>query len=226
MMKRITVFAKRKRKGFTLLELAIVLLAASAVIGALWVAGQAVWDNYRVYRVNQQITTAVQSIRDNYGNTFQTWDKHIPTWAPPLDITKPLDALSLLPVEMRRNPYAPLGPGLTEMDHVINNDVVGGSFHVFTEVDPNTLSLNAFRIQLLGLTSGPCAKLLMTLPLTDETIGVVRIAAPPTAAYVTNVLNGVGVTAGILPMNITTAKTWCSYPGNTNEIDIDFKLHS
>ena len=86
-------------RGFTLTELALVLFIVSAVVGAIWVAGQHVWDNYRVYRVFQQTMSSVQGIRDKYGNTLNVW-----AFAADSDQTSTFDAIGILPVEMRRTP--------------------------------------------------------------------------------------------------------------------------
>jgi len=193
------------RRGFTLTELAIVLLVAGAVVGAIWVAGGAVWSNYRIYRFSQQVITAVKNIRDQYANAVQ-----LPAGP---DITKTLDGLNLLPVEMRRDPSK---PGNTEMDDPFNNDLPGGSFHVLVEAPPTP---PVFRIEAQGLTQEPCIKLLTLQPLADAELGVVRIGTT------TNSM-AVAYNTATLPLPPSTAETWCGNAGNTNEVDWDFEVRN
>jgi len=226
-MRQFSTYKGKNRRGFTLLELTIVLLAMVSIIGAIWVAAEKTWDSYRVYRANQQVAEIVQNVREHYGTTIQTWP---PTWPAGTDITTgtpgglaSLDSLNLFPREMRRNPTA--GAGNTPIDHAINNTVGGGapawgSFHVLTEQDPFTNFLNTFRVSLQGLTQGSCIKLLMTAPLTDATIGIVRVGTTVSSATINNGRSG---TPNVTPMQVSTAKKWCAV---IYQVDLDFKLHN
>lgn len=202
---------KRGRKGFTLTELAIVMLVVSAVMGVVWVAASKMWDNYRIYRFTQQMLTTVQNIRDQYLNARQ-----LPAAG---DITKTLDGLNVFPQEMRRNAAT---PGATPIDHPLNNTLAGGSFYVLGVAGPSG-AIDRFRLSARSLTKPPCIRLLMLQPLTDAEIGIVRIGTASASTAIDNTGNSASVT---LPLTATTAASWCAVAGNTNEVDWDFKLHN
>lgn len=62
----------RSTKGFTLTELAIVLGVAGIILGAIWVAGAAVYRNQRVAKAQQQITILAANVKSHYStrNSF------------------------------------------------------------------------------------------------------------------------------------------------------------
>lgn len=215
MLKRAQTFSQKNQSGFTLTEVAIVLLLVAGVVSAIWVAADKVWANYRVYRVLQQVTSVVQNTRDYYNNRNQL--------APAVNtpITTVLDGLDngrgIFPQEMRRNPAGGAGGAI---DHAINNTVGGGSFIV--QVGPVQ---TAFRVRLLGLTSGPCTKLLMSLPLGDPQMGISRVGTANMANTAAFDYQGNTATAGVSPMTVGVATGWCNAAGSGNEVDIDFNLH-
>lgn len=61
----------QSRKGFTLTEAAIVLGIVGLILGAIWVAAAAVYNNLRVNRTNQQLLQIVQTVRSMHA-TQQT----------------------------------------------------------------------------------------------------------------------------------------------------------
>jgi hypothetical protein len=230
--KMLSSLRRGRSSGFTLTELAIVMLGFGFIIAAVWAAGTVVWTNYGVYRTSQEVTTSVQNIRDQF-----TASQVFPTalaGAAGADITEGLDALNLLPVDMRRSPT--LGAGATPIDHALNASWPGvagvapawGSFHVLAEsTTPPGGPLNAMRLELQGLSQGACAKLLTASPLAPE-IGIIRIGTPVGFTLVAqqDIINGVSATGITLPITPSQAALWCSAAGNTNEVDWDFKLHN
>lgn len=211
-----------QRRGFTLLEMAMILMAVGLVTTAIWVGADKLWSNYRAYRVNQQTMRTVQNIRDFYGTTIQTW-------AAAGDITGTLDGLlpnvDIFPTEMRRDPSA--APGAGTIDHAINNSHAGGSFHVVVVANPFTGLLDAFRVRLMGLTTANCISLLMSAPLTSDTIGFVQVQTADGSGTVIGVpatINkGVSGTANVTPMAAAKATTMCT---GAAEVDYDFTLHN
>jgi prepilin-type N-terminal cleavage/methylation domain-containing protein len=213
------------RRGYTLIEIAIVLLIAAVVLGALWVAATHVWDNYRAERAAQQVTKIAQNIREYYMNA-----QNLPA-ASGTDITATLDRLTLFPVEMRRNPNA--GAGLTPIDHPFNNALVSGaapangSFHVFSKNCPNgttPLLATCFRISMQGIDPDDCTRLLEAVPVTNADLEILGVG---TQAQGTATLQDVAATPTGMPVAIAAdvAASWCSNNGATNEVDWDFKLH-
>jgi len=235
-MKRLSPFIRQARRGFTLLELAIVLLLVTALVGAIMTAAERLWDNYRIYRVVQQVMNSVQNIRDNFSNSISAFPSTT-------EQTNSFDSLGLLPVEMRR--YPSLGPGNTPMDHALNNDyscgVKCGSFRVFTINNVVTGSTNtAFRIVLFGISQAACIKLLMATPLADGSIGILQIGTGASSGTLTAtnmpsstsaiIYNGAQGSSGsaaytAYTMSMTTAQAWCN-TSTTTDVDLDFKLHN
>ena len=58
-----------KKRGFTLTEIAIVLGIVGLILGAIWVAAAAVYNNLRVTHANTAILQTVQGIRALYATT-------------------------------------------------------------------------------------------------------------------------------------------------------------
>lgn len=228
MIKTTYFLTKRSQGGFTLTELAIVLLLVGLVISAVWVAADKVWDNYRVYRTLQQTTSVVQNIRDYAMNLPNgAWTQVAGT-----DITAFLDGLNgvnIFPVEMRRTPSA-VPPATSFIDHPLNNRMANGSLAV--EAQNSAFGVKtAFRIRFKGLTTDPCVRLLTSIPLTDPRLGIVRIGTQNMLNAATNatltINNGfvTTVTGGVLPMLPSTARNWCNAV-NGNEVDLDFLIRN
>lgn len=64
----------RERRGFTLTEAAIVLGIVGLILGAIWVAAAAVYNNMRTNTAQRQLLTIVQNIRSVHATqpTFAT----------------------------------------------------------------------------------------------------------------------------------------------------------
>ena len=212
-MKYIPVHSHRttRQRGFTLLEQALALLVAATVIGGIWSVAEMVWDNYRIGRLNQQIISTVQNVRDYYSAINQ-----LPTGAAN-DITTILDGLQLIPVEMRRNSAACAGC----IDHALNNSLAGGSFHVLSVVNANTGKLDVFRIQALGLSQVLCQQALMREPVLMTELAVVQLGT----ALASTTIDSLGKGSVSLPLSAKTAASWCA-TGNTNAVYWDFNLRN
>jgi len=57
------------RKGFTLTEIAIVLGIIGLILGAIWVAASAVYNNLRVSKTTTQLLQVTQAVRAMYATT-------------------------------------------------------------------------------------------------------------------------------------------------------------
>lgn len=66
---------KRRCKGFTLTEMAIVLGIVGIILGAIWTAGASVYRNQRVSKAQQQITMLAANIKAHYStrNDFNNY---------------------------------------------------------------------------------------------------------------------------------------------------------
>lgn len=212
---------RRRLKAFTLTETAIVLLAVGVIVSAMWVAGEHVWDSHRIYRVNQEITSTVQNIRDYYGKSVSFWP-----WSAGTDETSQFDKLGLIPTEMRRSSYA--APGSSPIDHALNNDATNGSFHVLVTNNAITGQLNAIRIQLLNVSMPACIALLVGAPISDDSLGFLQMGTQGMAATSSMVINNGNTNGQVTSASIspTQAENWCNNANGINEVDFDFALHN
>ncbi|MER2520096.1 MAG: type 4 pilus major pilin [Bdellovibrionales bacterium] len=84
--------APHARRGFTLTEIAIVLGIIGLILGAIWAAASAVYNNMRSSRAQQEILTVAQNIRAMYAtqsalDTSATNDTYISAGVFPSDST-------------------------------------------------------------------------------------------------------------------------------------------
>ncbi len=207
------------RRGFTLIELAIVLLVASIVVASIWAAASGVWTNYEFYRVNQQVMTVVQNVRNYYQGAAQIKDAAGAVYPNGTAISSYLDGLGLIPLEMRRNPTVAPGSGTDYLDHALNNRFAlgTGSFFVYAEANGTE-----FRVELQGLNPGTCITLLTKQPLTPD-LGIV--GAGTQTGYTTINVNGTAADGTTLPINSVAAAEACSDVDATNIVYWDFTLH-
>ncbi len=185
-------------KGFTLMELAIVMLATGLVLGVIWVAASAVWSNYKVYRVNQQISSLIRNVRDAYGVSNK------PLTNP---IMAALNAGGVIPGEMV------IGNGASYAH------ALGGALDIAVHagVMPNP---SALRIRLLGTSREGCMKTVMEFPALAPELGIAFIG---TSVGGRNLTPATLVNA--TPVTSAEAAAWCSSATN-NEVRIAFSIRS
>jgi len=213
-----------------------VLGVVGVVLGVVWAVASVVWTNYQVRSADNQIMTVVQNVRDYYDP-----QGHLPCPAAGctttgIDVTGFLDGSStnapkaiadlptLIPVEMRTNQST--AGNINNINHALAS-MNGGSFHVWA-YDSVSPMRDMLRIKLLGLSQEKCEKLLINFPVLTPEIGAARIAANANFVSfnangtITSVSSSVSV---VLPLTLSIANNWC-VAGNTNEVDIDFKLRN
>lgn len=153
-MRRITgiVSPLSRRRGWTLTELVIVLGVFGLVFAVVWLAAGSVWDNYRIYRVNQQILTVVRNVREAYGLTGKLLGTN--------NQTSVIAGEGLIPAEMIN--------GTTYMH------AQGGIFQILGVNNAST-GVREMRIRLLGFPKSQCMKMLMEFPVLVPEVGVTNI---------------------------------------------------
>lgn len=92
MLRRCMNGASSERRGFTLTEIAIVLGIIGLILGAIWAAASAVYNNLRTSRAQQEILTVAQNIRAMYAtqstvDSAATTDTYISAGVFPSDAT-------------------------------------------------------------------------------------------------------------------------------------------
>lgn len=154
----------RRKRGFTLTELVLVLGVASLIIGAIWVAVRMVSERSGINRVIEQSITVVQHVREYYGATTNRLPGPAGT-----DITATVDTARLIPVDMRATPGAAGG-----VIHHALASVAGGSFqlYAFDGTPPNP---SIVQVRLRGLSGEQCIRLLMEFPVLTPELGAIQI---------------------------------------------------
>ena len=214
--------------GFTLTEVAIVLLLISAVLSAAWVAAGGVNLNSNVVRASKQVQDIAQNIREQYVavQTPLTWT----TGGANLNVA--LDAKNVFPIEMRASPNLAAGAATQLINHPLAS-TSSGSLSVFYDGDAATTTLSpagpavcsatvpCFRVWLYGLNNEACTKLVRALPIDDAALGITQLGVTNTSGACT------GATCVLTTLPTVTAATgWCNGTNRDNTVFWDFKLHN
>jgi len=211
----------RKRHGFTMVELAIVLVGAGLVMGVIWSVAGSVWKAYQYRVMNDQILTVTQNIRTYYDPMGVILDSATATFYPDgTSITADIDndARRLIPVSMRTTPAV----SGSFINHAVSSEhasATDGSFSVYSEN-----SGMRFTILLAGLEREDCVRLLLEFPFLISEVGVTGVVVNGTT-HAVNPNNPASPGAGF-PMNVTTAEAWCDNTSATgkNGVGIVFRL--
>ncbi|MBI1273828.1 MAG: prepilin-type N-terminal cleavage/methylation domain-containing protein [Alphaproteobacteria bacterium] len=88
---------RRSRRGFTLLELAIVLIVAGLLVAGVWFAAIKTRESMNVYTAEKQLMVLVQNLRE-------AWLIRSTIQGDYAQLTQSLAQLDVFPAEMKRNP--------------------------------------------------------------------------------------------------------------------------
>lgn len=89
---------KTKRRGFTLMELAIVLAVMGAVTGGIWAASAAAYQHYKVSRGLEQLQQIVDNVRTHYNTASQLPAQDFTTF------TQTMAQADVFPAEIKLSP--------------------------------------------------------------------------------------------------------------------------
>src|ERR1700744_4410532 len=93
---------KARRRGFTLTEIAIVLGIVGLILGAIWVAAAAVYNNLRTSHANTEIIQVAQGVR-----TLMTTSNTVGAAG---DLTGAMISAGLIPADSVTSPTTATGP--------------------------------------------------------------------------------------------------------------------
>ncbi len=140
-------FSRDKRKsGFTLTEIAIVLGIVGLVLGAIWVAAAAVYNNMRLSKATTELLQISQGVRALYSTATTTGD------AAGTDETQNFCKASIFPTDMVASPCAAAAPFAKDPW----NGTVTVTSQTFTAGNPG----DAFGVEMGSLPQGACIQML------------------------------------------------------------------
>ena len=68
------------KRGFNLIEAAIVLAVVGLVIGGIWVAASAVRDNYKANQLDETMQLLIRELRPYFDNSGPNWEQKQSIW--------------------------------------------------------------------------------------------------------------------------------------------------
>ena len=181
----LNILTPRRKRGFSLLEAAVVLGVVGLVIGGIWGVAASVRASMQANQLHQQTLNLVSSIRDYYANR--------PLPAAAGAITTTLQTKGRFPEEM-----CPANCVAASIPGIIIRNAYGGTTNV-TIPNPATYS-NQFYIIYTSVPQKGCMELGMKLSARAPEIGLVSFAAG-------------GGARTTFPIPLTTLKSDC--PGNS-----------
>jgi len=193
----------RKLRGFTLTEAAIVLGIVGLILGAIWVAAAAVYNNLRVSTTSNQMLQLVQNVRSMHA-TQQTMDTALA--GTPGAIT--MAQAGAIPKDMVDDPINPAA-----VRDVWNGDVT------FDAATSNGGVLgDSFTITLPNVPRGACTDILVRNTGAGRDSGLLRAGAD--GGVSTSPAEG----GTQFPITVTQAIGYCNGANDQNTLTFTFAL--
>jgi prepilin-type N-terminal cleavage/methylation domain-containing protein len=194
--------SQHKKRGFTLTEIAIVLGIIGLILGAIWVAAAAVYNNLRVSKATTELLTIAQGARALYATSSTTGD------AAGVDETNVWIKGGIFPAD------------------TINGATANGPWNSSTiTADSETINASTpgdgFGIQFSGVPQSACIALLVGNTGSGRDNGLWNATASA-AAVAAGTAYGTA-TATAFPITPTTALASCK-SATSNAVQFVFKL--
>lgn len=201
-----------RRRGFTLTEAAIVLGIVGLILGAIWVAAAAVYNNLRVQKANTAILTVAQTIRSMHATQTAVQAAGASDWI----------AAGIWPADWittTTTTTTPTGGGspVTTTNTSVTNPWGNTTNDVF--VGASAVVGDSFKIALGGVPQAACIDLLTRNTGAGRDSGLYLATANNTnlAGHATGV-----EAATTMPVSVANAATACNAP--TNTVILGFRL--
>lgn len=182
-------------RGFTLTEVAIVLGIVGLILGAVWVAAAAVYDNMRVKRTNEAILQVVQGVRSLYASGNSTG-----VTTSGADMTADLIAAGVVPQDMKTSATATTAVNAWSS--------TGGDF----QIQNGNAAGTSFALRFANLPQKACVNMLVSNSQQAQGTGLVGAG--------TSI--GTGTTT-IAPISVGSATSTCT-SATANTIFLTFAL--
>jgi len=186
---------EKKRRGFTLTEIAIVLGIIGLILGAIWVAAGAVYQNLRVSKAETELLQITQGIRSLYG-TQTTFDT-----AAHLLETQGLIAAKVFPSDAVQNATTVNGPW------------GGSTMNIYSQTDPAGVTGDSFSVEFDNIPVSACIALATGATGSGRDQGLIGVA---------NQNDTIG--NNVFPINVVAATQQCQEGTPTSTISFTFTL--
>lgn len=197
MLRRCMNGASSERRGFTLTEIAIVLGIIGLILGAIWAAASAVYNNLRTSRAQQEILTVAQNIRAMYAtqstvDSAATTDTYISAGVFPSDATVETSSGKSV-----KNPW-------------------GGNFDIIASSSDNYTS---FIVTMEGVPVNACITLATSTTGTGRDSGLVDLSVDDSSIG--------SLAGGTFPVGAKAAADSCTTQGSSGrKLAWEFRLRS
>jgi prepilin-type N-terminal cleavage/methylation domain-containing protein len=191
---------EKKKRGFTLTEIAIVLGIIGLILGAIWVAAAAVYNNLRVSHANTAVLQTAQAVRALY-STSQTMGTAG-------DITSQVIAAGAIPSDLVTGTTA-IGPW------------PGSVLYVLTAAASDT----AFTVQITNVPKAACINLINAVSGTNRDPGLTAIGATTATAPISATVAAAALTLATTQVAApTTANAVAACSATVNPVAFEFAL--
>lgn len=191
-----------RKRGFTLTEIAIVLGIVGLILGAIWVAAAAVYNNLRVSHANTQILQIVQGVRALYATSTVTG-------AGNALITDAVACAGAVPSDMITTACG--GPA------ILSSPWAGGN----TGVISNAVG-DGITISMSGVPKAACTNLIASVAGTNGDPGLYSAVAVVSAAPAAG--DGAVVVGPRVTKTVAQAAALCA--AVTNKVNFSFALRT
>ena len=193
--KDLSVEQQKKKRGFTLTEIAIVLGIIGLILGAIWVAAGAVYQNLRVSKAQTELLQITQAIRTLYAT--QT----VVDTAAAVNLTSSLIAAKVFPSDAVLNATTVNGPW------------GGSTMNIYSQTDPAGVTGDSFSVEFDNIPVSACIALATGATGSGRDQGLIGVA---------NQNDTIG--NNVFPINVVAATQQCQEGTPTSTISFTFTL--
>lgn len=205
----VTLPGNTRRQGFTLTEIAIVLGIIGLILGAIWVAAGAVYNNLRVSKATTELLQIAQGVRSLYA-TQSTVDT-----GPGIDETSALIAARVFPSDTISTTT---GANNAAPSSTADGPWAGSTIKVYSATQPNGIVGDSFEVQFVNIPPFACVSLATGNTGTGRDTALVGVGVSQSAT--SSALSGSITT---FPITASVAATSCG-TGTGSSIGFIFAL--
>lgn len=212
---KIARLSQQSKRGFTLTEIAIVLGVIGLILGSIWVAAAAVYNNMRISTATRQLLAVTQAVRSLYATSSTVSSTADMTTVPFTGVAAGAQTT-----------YAQAG--IFDADMVVIN---GGNYSVqgpWTNGSVNVVAAksltnsDSFAIEFDNVPQAACIQMLINSTGSSRDPGMYAVQAGAAGALAIAAGGGATGTQTAFPLSASTAQGQCA--NANNNVAFQFKL--